>query len=191
MVGGAAGPRRSGRHVAPTPPACTDASRNKSRTDHRVLLEAPSRFSQRSASARRPVSGCRVGRGIGPLSRYVGRGCVSGVSLRRSRRRRRLSIGHVPRLARGLGRTGPCRRFATAAAAPAAPAPSKPNTAGLRPRGAPRFLVPPSEPRSPPTTGIDPPERRPADDFPRRPEARLELSALASERRFARVAGGA
>jgi hypothetical protein len=50
--------------------------------------------------------GVGAGRGVGPLSRFVRRWCVSGMSRRRSRRRRRLSFGHVLRVDRGLGRTG-------------------------------------------------------------------------------------
>jgi hypothetical protein len=61
--------------------------------------------------------GVRVGRGIGPVSRFIRRWCVDGMSRRRSRRRRRLSFGHAPGLARGLGRTAvaalcDCRRSA-------------------------------------------------------------------------------
>jgi hypothetical protein len=66
----------------------------------------------------------------------------------------------------GWGEREPWRRFATAAAAPAAPAPSKPYIAGLRPRPVPRFFVPPSELRRSPTPEINPLPRWPADDFP-------------------------
>jgi hypothetical protein len=75
-----------------------------------------------SASARLArVAGSRgvgVGRGIGSVGGCTGGWCVGGMSGRRSRRRRRLTFGHVPGLARGTAAMAAlcdCRRSACCA----------------------------------------------------------------------------